>query len=136
MMEGSMSIRASFQHYAKQYAGRGARNMLAAAGIGFIAATAVVAPGYAQQATQIAATSEITADTVCKNYRPGQFGQSAICEIKKGVVLDRQLAMQEQLTKCIDFLKQAKGRGATFSERITRENACPTAIRFGMPAPG
>ena len=47
-----MSIRASFQQQAKRYAGRGARNMMAAAGIGLLAATAAVAPSYAQQANQ------------------------------------------------------------------------------------
>lgn len=81
-----MSIRASFQQQAKRFARHGASSIMAAAGIGLIAATAVVAPGYAQQPTAmpIAATSDITADTRCKDYKPGQFGQSAICEIKKG----------------------------------------------------
>lgn len=51
-----MSIMTSFQQQAKRFAGRGARNMLAAAGLGLLAATAAVAPSYAQQAsvTQIA----------------------------------------------------------------------------------
>jgi len=128
-----MSIRASFQQQAKRYAERGARNIMAAAGIGLIAATAVVAPGYAQQATPIAATSEITADTKCKDYKPGQFGQSAICEIKKGVVLDQELARIEQTNACLRKIKSALDAGTITRDRlgqVSKQNAC--AIAAGL----
>jgi hypothetical protein len=146
-MEGMMSIRASFQQQAKRYAGRGARNIMAAAGIGLIAATAVVAPGYAQQATPIAATNEITADTTCKDYKPGQFGQSAICEIKKGVVLraqervlDQQLVVLANERKCTDFLKNGITSGSLNREAVRaayngrpvqQVPACDIAGKFG-----
>ena len=144
-----MSIMASFTQQAKRFAGRGTRNMLAAAGLGLLAVTAAVAPSYAQQAgvTQIAATTEITADTKCKDYKPGQGGQSAICEIKKGEVLkaqervlDQQLITLAQKQRCTDFLISGIKQGsldkdavrAAYNGRpVQQVHSCEIAAKFG-----
>lgn len=90
-----MSIMTSFKHQAQRFAGRGARNMLAAAGLGLLAATIAVAPGSAQQlpATPIAAqgitsfpsyTPPPGTQACMKKYRdPADQAQCALDELRR-----------------------------------------------------
>jgi len=151
MMEETMSIRASFQH-AKQYAGRGARNVLAAAGIGLIAATAAVAPSYAQQPaiTSLPSYTPPPATMACMKYRdPGDQAQCMYNELRRDTEAKRarikaadqriaaantQIAALEGEKNCVDVVSAAFKNGQIDKDELRATLGGRKPSEYGWPA--
>jgi hypothetical protein len=125
--------------------------------LGLTAAT-LMAFGTSAHAQQISrATQEltqrvmndpsITLSTDCNKYLPGEIGADALCEVRKGRILDAQgraldqdNAKLEDQRKCIDFLKAGIANNQIVKSemlkiaggKVTGENVCAVAKNFGL----
>jgi len=141
-----MSIRASFQQQAKRFARHGARNIMAAAGIGLIAATAVIAPGYAQQlpATPISAqgvtslpsyTPPPGTQACMKKYRdPADQAQCALDELRRNIEVNktRSRAAQERISNADQRMVAANTQIATLESEKNCVDVVTTAFKNGQ----
>ena len=145
-----MSIMASFKHQARRFAGRGARNMLAA-GLGFLAITAAVAPSYAQQLppTPIAAQS-VTSQSVTslpsytpppgtqacmKKYRdPADQAQCALDELRRDTEAKktRIKASDQRIANANQRIAAANTQIATLESEKNCVDVVTTAFKNGQ----
>jgi hypothetical protein len=90
----------------------------------------------AQERSATAAPSEqVTVNTNCRDWKPGEFMADTECEIRKGGALDTQAKLIAAQNACItELVKFKKAEPAEFSRlafgTITRENACSLASRI------
>lgn len=111
------------------------RNLAVAAGVALAAATAPVTQGAnAQEPVKVASPGGVTATTNCKEYRPGEGGQSAICEVLKGRALDEQAKLIERETACKSAIIDAARRKEVIINFPMPKigDFCPTANRLGV----
>jgi len=113
MAQGSIGV-IQFYEFFRYASGRGARNALAAAGIGLIAATAAVAPSYAQQAAQ----DRPGHTAACMKYREDN-GDRLQCEYNASVA--RTEANKAKIAK-------ADQRIANADQRISAANTQIAAL--------
>lgn len=103
--------------------------------LGLTAAAAMIglgAVGFSPRAS----AQEITLNTDCNKYRPGELGQDALCEVQRDKLLDKERSLEAQLKQCIQVLQGLKTKSpAEFAKlgKITRENACELAGRVPRP---
>jgi len=117
------------------------KNMAVAAGLALTAATAMTMSGFstpamAQQAKVASGENTCVAD-------PTKFGSDVDCKFKalreseaRGRELDKENAALDKLNACLRTLKAAKQGGAVFGVKITEQNACDIAAKYGQRAGG
>jgi len=128
-MEASMGMMSSLATSRKAlYAGAIAASMFVAAGAG------ITGPAHAQEPIMVNATQEVTATTDCKTYRPGEGGQSAVCEVLKGKALDAQIDALDAKIACAKKVKEAFDIGKVTRETVKaygKERICELANTLG-----
>ena len=146
-MEEMMATETAFSS-AKQILRRGAFAAVVAA-TSLAAMNAIVAPAYAQRATQVSASTvpPVGPNTDCNKWQPGLLFGSHECEVLKGQALgaqggalDIKLAELAREQRCTDFLKTGIKTGSLDKEAVrTAYNgrpvpqvpACEIAGKFG-----
>ena len=98
---------------------------------------AATAPSFGQdiKATPVGTnTDDVTLNTVCRDYKPGELLASTKCEILKGGLLDDALAQKEKNLACLRKVKTFFDDGKVSRDDVVKygkDRACELLKTLG-----
>ena len=126
------------------------KNLAIAAAVTLTAATGFTANAYAGEPVKVAAGAQdeaakakaeclkkldgVASKSICGAIEGAKLEEQKRAVDAQGKALDAQGLAEDKLARCIAVLKEAKAGGAKFEVKITRENACDIASKYGKQA--